>query len=102
MKVKDLLVGAAIGFAAGYAVKEACAAKSVSPEKALKQVKESVSHRIPISGSWIHMNPEHYEKNELDYNVYRGGISSTAAGETKQMDFVVDAKTGTILELEKQ
>ncbi|WP_018921765.1 PepSY domain-containing protein [Salsuginibacillus kocurii] len=99
MKIRDLLIGVGLGFAAGYAVKEACAHKTVSPEKALKYVKENVKDSIPVNGSWIHMTPENYEKDELEYTVYKGGISSTQAGETKQLDFVVDAKTGTILEL---
>ncbi|QDI91219.1 hypothetical protein EPH95_08470 [Salicibibacter halophilus] len=102
MKITDVLIGVAVGFATGYAVKEACAQKDVSPEKALKQVKSNVQHRIPVNGSWIHMNPEHYEKNYVDYDVYRGGISSNESGQTRQMDFVVDAKTGAILELGKQ
>ncbi|MBB6448110.1 putative small secreted protein [Geomicrobium halophilum] len=102
MKIRDLIIGAAVGFAAGYAVKEACAVKTVSPEKALKHVKSNVQNQIPVSGSWIHMNPEHLEKNHLQYDVYRGGLSSTEEGQTKQLDFVVDAKTGTILELDKQ
>ncbi|SDI79190.1 PepSY domain-containing protein [Natribacillus halophilus] len=102
MKIRDLVIGVTVGFAAGYAVKEACTSKSVSPEKALKEVKSNVQNKIPVNGSWIHMNPEHYEKNDLDYDVYRGGLSSHEDGQTKQHDFVVDAKTGTILELDKQ
>ncbi|SFM08114.1 PepSY domain-containing protein [Salibacterium qingdaonense] len=99
MKVRDILIGAGVGLAAGYALKECTASSHISPEKALKTVKENIQDHIPVNGSWIHMTAENYMKDNLDYKVYRGGISSTQEGETKQMDFIVDAKTGTILEL---
>ncbi|SDI42417.1 Predicted small secreted protein [Alteribacillus persepolensis] len=99
MRVKDILVGAGIGFLAGYALKEYSNNGQISPEKALKTVKENIQDQIPVNGSWIHMTAENYQKDDLEYKVYRGGISSTKEGETKQMDFIVDAKTGTILEL---
>ncbi|MFB5663931.1 PepSY domain-containing protein [Alteribacillus sp. HJP-4] len=99
MKTKDILIGAGVGFLAGYALKEYTNKDQISPEKALKTVKENIQDHIPVNGSWIHMTPESYKKDDLEYNVYRGGISSTKEGETKQMDFIVDAKTGTILEL---
>ncbi|MDA3129758.1 PepSY domain-containing protein [Aliibacillus thermotolerans] len=99
MKAKDLLLGIGIGFAIGYAVKEYVENEHISPEKALKTVKDHVKDNIPINGSWIHMTAEDYHKDNLTYKVYRGGLSSTQDGETKQLDFVVDAKTGTILEL---
>lgn len=99
MKVRDILIGAGIGFLAGYALKECASRDQISPEKALKTVKENIQDHIPVNGSWIHMTAENYKKDDLEYKVYRGGISSTKEGETKQMDFIVDAKTGTILEL---
>ncbi|PSL44535.1 putative small secreted protein [Salsuginibacillus halophilus] len=99
MRLKDVLIGAGLGFVAGYALKEALETQPVSPEKALKHVKENVQETLPINGSWIHMKPETYEKDDLAYEVYKGGISSTLDGETKQFDFVVDAQTGTILEM---
>ncbi|SDH72525.1 MULTISPECIES: PepSY domain-containing protein [Alteribacillus] len=99
MKVRDILIGAGIGFLAGYALKEYAGGEQISPEKALKTVKENIQDHIPVNGSWIHMTAENYKKDDLEYKVYRGGISSTKEGETKQMDFIVDAKTGTILEL---
>ncbi|WP_240374572.1 PepSY domain-containing protein [Bacillus piscicola] len=99
MKARDVLIGVAVGFLAGYTLKEYTGNEQISPEKALKTVKENIQGQIPINGSWIHMTTENYKKDNLEYNVYRGGISSTKDGDTKQMDFIVDAKTGTILEL---
>ncbi|SFE95552.1 PepSY domain-containing protein [Alteribacillus iranensis] len=99
MKARNILLGVGIGFLAGYALKEYTGGDQISPEKALKNVKENVKGQVPVNGSWIHMTTENYTKDDLNYKVYRGGISSTKDGETKQLDFVVDAKTGTILEL---
>lgn len=99
MKARSLLIGAGLGFLAGYVLKEYTDGDQISPEKALRYVKENIKGQIPVNGSWIHMTPENYNKDELNYKVYRGGISSTQDGETKQLDFIVDAKTGTILEL---
>ncbi|MFC5712829.1 PepSY domain-containing protein [Thalassorhabdus alkalitolerans] len=99
MKIRDILIGVGLGFLAGYLLKDKIGGEHISPEKALKVVKQNVQDHIPVNGSWIHMTPEKYNKDNLVYKVYRGGISSTEQDETKQMDFVVDAKTGTILEL---
>ncbi|WP_252314565.1 PepSY domain-containing protein [Sinobaca sp. H24] len=99
MKTSDILVGVGVGIVAGYALSECTAKDQISPEKALKKVKENVKDHISINGSWIHMTPENYKKDQLEYRVYRGGLSSTKEGRTNQMDFIVDAKTGTILEL---
>lgn len=99
---KRLLIGISIGFAAGLFLSKELQKDEVSPEKVLKLVKQSLNEKFHITGSWIHMVPENYEKNEMNYTVYRGGITTTNdEDEVVQYDFIVDAKTGTILELSK-
>jgi predicted small secreted protein len=71
-----------------------------SPEKILEQVKSTFKEQGPISGSWIHMEAEPYEVNNLKYLVYKGGISQSKKGVTKQHEFVADASTGTILAIQ--
>ena len=73
-----------------------------SPEKILEQVKATFKEQGPISGSWIHMEAEPYEVNNLKYLVYKGGISQSMKGEphTKQHEFIADASTGTILSIQ--
>ncbi|UTR11433.1 MULTISPECIES: PepSY domain-containing protein [Evansella] len=75
----------------------------LSPEKALKQVKEKAKHLGSIEGSWVHMIPEKYETDELSYNVYRGGITCTdEQGKMNAYEFYADSSTGAILKLVKQ
>ncbi|MGO4890078.1 PepSY domain-containing protein [Anaerobacillus sp. MEB173] len=102
MGLKRIAFGIGIGFIAGLVVRSSITKETVSPEKALRIVKEKLKTRVTIDGSWIHMIPETLTKDQLEYTVYRGGISSTQGQEDVQFDFVVDAATGTILELTSQ
>ena len=101
MNWKSALAGAAAGFAACYAVKQAMEQSSggPSPEKVLASVKDAVKKDGKIYGSWILMKQENYTKNELEYEVFKGGITRNADGSQKQFEFIADASTGTILEL---
>ncbi|RFU66261.1 PepSY domain-containing protein [Peribacillus glennii] len=100
MNWKTLLLGAAAGFAAGYAAKQKIdETGGPSPERVLENVKAAVKKDGKIYGSWIVMKPENYEKFNLDYQVYKGGITRHANGKREQFEFVADASTGTILEL---
>lgn len=101
MSFKRFFVGLSIGFAAGLLLNKGIQQEKVSPEKILKTVKQQLQEKYTITGSWIHMIPENYEKNEINYTVYRGGITTTNQDEVIQFDFVADAKTGTILELSR-
>ena len=103
MNWKSFLLGAALGFTAAIATKELLAPLgNPSPEKILAHVKERVKKNGKISGSWIVMKPEVYEKNEVTYEVYRGGITRNANGKREQFEFVADSKTGILLELHLQ
>lgn len=70
----------------------------VSPERVLHQIKTLIKQKGPISGSWILMQAEPYTKGELQYTVYKGGISRNVDGNLEQFEFVADATTGTVLE----
>ncbi|MBY0124142.1 PepSY domain-containing protein [Bacillus sp. S/N-304-OC-R1] len=99
MNWKSFLLGVGVGIAGGYAARELIAHKvTVSPEKALANAKEAFKKEGPISGSWIQMQTEAFQKNQLTYNVYRGGISRFTGEDTEQYEFIADAKTGAILE----
>ncbi|KWW20100.1 MULTISPECIES: hypothetical protein [Peribacillus] len=103
MNWKTFLLGTAAGFAAGYATKQILEQSTrTSPDKVLAHVKETVKKDGNIYGSWILMKPETYTKNELDYLVYKGGITRNTEGLREQFEFVADAATGTILELNAQ
>lgn len=103
MNWKTFLLGAAAGFATGYATKQILnQTNTPSPDKVLAQVKETVRKDGSIYGSWILMKPETYQKNDLDYQVYKGGITRNTDGNREQFEFIADATTGTILELNAQ
>lgn len=100
MNWKSLLTGVGIGFAAGYVVANKMQEQShISSDKALKMVKEAFENKGEITGSWVHMVPETFEKYDLTYDVYRGGITTALGDIQERFEFLVDAKTGTILEI---
>lgn len=100
MNWKSFILGAAIGVIGGFAVKEVIAQKTnVSPEKVLEQVKRQFKQNGPISGSWIHMEAEPYEMQQIQYRVYKGGISKNHNGVSEQFEFIADAQTGTVLDV---
>lgn len=99
MSLKRFLFGAGIGFLVGVIYNDQITKKLISPEKALRIVKQKLKNQGAVEGSWIHMIPENYQKNLLDYKVYHGGVSCTIGSEFSQFDFVVDGHTGAILDL---
>lgn len=102
MKFKDFLIGIAVGFLGGYVTKTVINDKvKMHPELILNNVKRIVKKGGPISGSWIVMQAEQYEKNDWQYTVYKGGISRNNNDVTEQFEFIADAYTGTIISFEK-
>lgn len=100
MNWKSFLLGAAVGVVSGYAVKEIISQKTyVSPEKVLENVKKQFNQNGPINGSWIHMITEPFEKHDIKYQVYKGGISKIQNGVNEQFEFIADALTGTLIDV---
>lgn len=98
MNVKRAVLVAGLGVAVGYIAKQQVDQyQTITPEKALKQAKETFKKQGPISGSWIYMKPEEVEKNGLLYNAYRGGVTRNIDGENKQYEFYVDVETGAVI-----
>ncbi|AYC29883.1 hypothetical protein [Paenisporosarcina cavernae] len=103
MKLRDFIVGFATGIAAGYLIKEV--ADRQNPLKPanmiLSSVKESFRQDGPIDGSWIYMKPEVFHQENVELDVYRGGISKVSEGTPEHFEFLADARTGTIVQIEK-
>ncbi|MDQ0208167.1 hypothetical protein [Alkalicoccobacillus murimartini] len=97
--MKKLSLGLGVGFLLGYFLRPTITKERISPEKALKKAKATASSQHTISGSWIHMNPETVERYGLQYEIYRGGISTSTPDGTIQYDFISETKNGTLLEL---
>lgn len=99
MNWKSFFLGLGVGIVSGVVTKEILDSKMVvTPEKALANAKTLFKQSGPISGSWIHMKTESYEKGDFSYTVYKGGISRVADDSTEQYEFVADAATGAIIE----
>ncbi|WML54370.1 PepSY domain-containing protein [Neobacillus sp. PS3-12] len=100
MNWKPFMIGTAVGLIGGYAAKEMISKKvNRSAEKVLDDVKNQFKQHGNISGSWIHMEAELYEKEQISYKVYKGGVSKHENGEQKQFEFIADASTGTIIDI---
>lgn len=99
MKWNKLLLGIGIGIIGGTFLSREKQSQPISAEKAIKKVKKAFQEQGPIEGSWIYMTPEKFTKNNLTYHVYRGGITKNIEETMKQFEFIVDAETGTILEV---
>ncbi|MFD1038179.1 PepSY domain-containing protein [Virgibacillus byunsanensis] len=98
MSVKRAVLAAGLGVAVGYLAKQQIDQyQKVTPEKALKNAKETFKKQGPISGSWIYMKPEDIEKDGLYYTAYRGGVTRNVDGENKQYEFHVDVETGAVI-----
>lgn len=99
MNWNKLLIGFSTGIIAGALISQAAKKKSISSDAALSLAKKAFKENGPIDGSWIHMNPENITKYNLPYKIYRGGITRTVNNEVEQYEFLVDAVTGTIIEV---
>ncbi|MED4401241.1 PepSY domain-containing protein [Metabacillus fastidiosus] len=101
MKCKDFMIGLGLGITIGYFLKDQLKTTYISSNKALNIVKKAFKERGTIDGSWIFTNVEQYEKNGISYDIYKTGISRTVDDSAEQYETIVDAKTGTILEVNK-
>ncbi|PLS14888.1 hypothetical protein CVD28_25550 [Bacillus sp. M6-12] len=100
MNWKTFLAGAAAGIAAGYVAKQVIdQTVNITPESILSNVKNALRKEGKVNGSWIIMKPEPYQKFNLDYKVYKGGITRIINGNQEQYEFIADAATGALLDL---
>ena len=101
MNWKSFLGGVAIGITIGILACKTVEQGKLSSDEVLTKVKNELKNNGKITGSWIIAIPETLRKNDLEYQVYRGGITRVIDGITDSFEFLADIKTGTILELEK-
>ena len=99
MSWQKFLLGVGVGLTSAYLYKQVQNERPISSEKAVKVVKDAFKKHSSVDGSWIHMVPESYSKFNFPYSVYKGGITTTKDGATVQHEFVVDAKSGAILDI---
>ncbi|WP_226535443.1 PepSY domain-containing protein [Fictibacillus halophilus] len=102
MNWRNLIFAGLAGAVVGYAVTKK-QTEWLSPEKALKMLKEKANQTYNISGSWILVNRESTSVLGLPYTVYKGGFSDSSYGNSPvHYEFLIDARTGTLLQLEEK
>ncbi|WP_416827742.1 PepSY domain-containing protein [Ectobacillus polymachus] len=102
MNWKSILLGVGLGFTAGYLVANQLQQDGhISADKALKMAKKVFEEKGEITGSWIHMVPEVWENQDITYDVYRGGVTTMIGDEQSRYEFLLDAKTGSVLNVIK-
>jgi len=100
VKIKEFLAGALCGALAGFvAASVVNHYMPMSSDEVLHKMKRLLKEEGKVIGSWILATPELVEKNSLTYKAYRGGITCLKDGKEVHYDFLVDSKTGMILEL---
>ncbi|WP_428911288.1 PepSY domain-containing protein [Niallia sp. Krafla_26] len=99
MNWKTFLIGAGAGVVASLLVSTTLNQNGdITPEKALSIAKSAFKKHGPIQGSWIQMKKQPYKKEFLQYDVFVGGISRKVEERLEQYEFIVDSKTGAILD----
>lgn len=97
-----LLVGLGLGVVGG-----AVAAfwyqdrKKMTPDQVLEKVKGAFVKEGPIEGSWISFEKHPLRKFALRSEGYEGGISRLEDGKIVHYEFLADAYTGTVLDIER-
>lgn len=99
MKWRNFIIGAGLGFAAAYLLRNQLKSSYLSSEKALQIVKKEFKKRGPIDGSWIYTVPEDYTVNDLTHKIYRTGVTRTVEDKLEQYEALVEAETGVLLEI---
>ena len=100
MSWKGLVTGLGVGFAAGYFVANKVQEQShISSEKALKMVKQALSIKVKLLALGYIWFQRTFEKYDVAYEVYRGGLTTMLDEIQERFEFLVDAKTGTVLEV---
>jgi predicted small secreted protein len=98
LSLRKFLFGVAVGIAGTFIVQK-LKPTTITSDHALKIVKQEIKKQGPIDGSWIHMEPETIERKNISYRVYKGGISRVFENKPEQLEFLVNAENGTILDL---
>jgi predicted small secreted protein len=102
MRWKTFLFAGIAGAVAGYAITKK-ATEWLTPEKALDLLKNKARETYSISGAWIMVNREETTVYGLPYTVYKGGFSHSIEGNSPvHFEFMVDARTGTLIQLKEK
>lgn len=75
--------------------------KTLKADDLLKKVKKEFLKEGPVDGSWIELTKVPWKKYAYETDVYYGGISRFEENKLVQYEFIVDAFTGSLIDLYK-
>lgn len=84
-----------LGLLAGHWINE----RAKDPDEILEAIKDAFKEEGEIEGSWIEMTKVPWKKYAYDTDVYYGGISRLEDGQLVQYEFIVDAYTGSLMDI---
>ena len=97
-----LTIGAGIGLASGIAATVWIKNKNVlRADDVLNTVKKAFQKEGPIEGSWITFEKQPVRKFAVHSDAYSGGITRMEDGQLVMYEFLADAKTGTVLDIQR-
>lgn len=73
--------------------------RSLKADDLLASVKKEFLKEGPIDGSWIELTKVPWKKFAYETDVYYGGISRYEDNKLVQYEFIVDAYTGSLIDL---
>lgn len=73
--------------------------KTLSADDILKSVKKEFLKEGPIDGSWIELTKVPWKKFAYETDVYYGGISRYEENKLVQYEFIVNAYTGSMIDI---
>ena len=97
-----LAVGAGIGLASGIAATIWTKNKTtLKADDVLNKIKAAFQAEGPIEGSWIQFDTQPIHKFAVQQDAYSGGITRMEDGMLVSYEFLADAKTGTVLDIQR-
>ncbi|MGX7164160.1 hypothetical protein [Enterococcus massiliensis] len=73
----------------------------LSPDDVLTTVKRAFLKEGPIEGSWINFEKQPLRKFAVHSQGYTGGITRLEDGQLITYEFLADAQTGTVLDIQR-
>lgn len=102
MKWSRFLLGFAAGAIATYLwTQNHRQDRFVQPERVIQSLKQRYKDSMSIVGSWIHVEPKLEEIDGIRYYTYEGGLTGLINDEPTFLEFKVDARTGSLLQVNK-
>lgn len=98
------LVSATLGVSGitGFFIGKLLGNRKLSANKILRNIRRDFRSEGPITGSWIENFTKPYQRFAFKTDTYQGGISRLEDGHVVNYNFLADAHTGTLLQLERE